>query len=152
MRRSARLSTAIAVLLSAIVITGCASTTHLSYVQRGPRAPLADGLLPVVILSVDGSTQFNRRIALTPGTRVFVLQAVSADRIGLTQPVLAAMRIEPCTEYWFVARPLNPVDTDWELVIEAKEPVSGCDPDDAWKKAGRQPAPIPPSSSDVPAR
>ena len=62
------------------------------------------------------------------------------------------MRVEPCTEYWLAARRLNAVDTDWELIVEDKESVPGCNADEEWKKAGGHPASRPPATIETPKK
>jgi len=45
------------------------------------------------------------------------------------------IKVEPCTSYYYGARRATPMDADWSLVLDRKEPVAGCNPEDELKKA-----------------
>ena len=130
---------AIAVLISVAALAGCASTAPLSYIEGVPWTKTDPTLYPVRVVSIDSHIEFegpSKAIMVSPGVRSLVLEAAPGESVRRHVQKPYAMRIEPCTHYYLAARKDSPIAGDWALVVDRKEPVSGCNPQEELKKAG----------------
>ena len=129
-------------LVAAIVVAaGCASTAPLSYVEGVPWTKTDLTLHPVRLVSIDGHIEFDRPhepVMVSPGVRTLVLEAAPSEGVQRHIQKTYALRIEPCTHYYLGARRDSPMQSDWTLVVDRKEPVAGCDPQEELKKAGER--------------
>ncbi len=129
-------------LVAAIVVAaGCASTAPLSYVEGVPWTKTDLTLHPVRVVSIDGHIEFSRpdaAVMVSPGVRTLVLEAAPSEGVQRHIQKTYALRIEPCTHYYLAARRESPMQSDWTLVVDRKEPVAGCNPQEELKKAGEQ--------------
>lgn len=126
-------------LVAVLVLAGCAAAP-LSFVEGVPQTRADTSLYPVRVVSVDGSMNFGgpeKRVQLAPGPRWLVLEAAQGQGARKVVQKAFAFKVEPCTHYFFAARRASPMDTDWSLVVERKEPVSGCNVEEELKKAGQ---------------
>jgi hypothetical protein len=122
-----------------LTLAGCSSTAPLSLVEGVPWTRTDSNLYPVRVVSVDRDIQFNRPdepIRLSPGPRWLVLEAAPGEGARRHVQKSFVLRVEPCTHYYLAARRTSPMQADWELVIDMKEPVAGCKPEEELKKAG----------------
>ena len=121
-------------LASSALLVGC-STAPLSYLENGPLTRTDPKLYPVRLISVDGdfSAQHSRPVSAGPHSIVVAPQPLPGTR-RLDERVFM-LRIEPCTRYYLAARRESPVIHEWELVVDAKEPVAGCDAEEERAKA-----------------
>jgi hypothetical protein len=117
-----------------ILLTACA-TAPLSFIDARPVEILQLDEYAVRIVSVDGEINFNKpNVQVHPGPRMLVLQADGFSvRTGLQQSFV--MRIEPCTRYHLIAKRATPIDKDWKVVVQRREPVAGCDAKEEMEKA-----------------
>ena len=125
-----------AVALLLLTVVGCASTAHLSFVHGDLQTRVHRDLYPVTILAVDGELSFDSPRAVAPGPRWLLLQAAPAQGAGVVPQKAIVLRVEPCTRYYLAAKRQSPMASDWEVVVERKEPVSGCNPESELKKPG----------------
>jgi len=104
----------------------------------------------VRVEAVDGIGSVLSPVYLEPGMHRVTIAAPPPS--GFREPVLKTytLNLAPCTRYYIAADRVNPLTSDWKLVIEEVESVAGCDPALEWKKAGlpEQP-PAPPGDSAV---
>ena len=122
-----------------VVAAGCASTAPLSFVEGVPWTKTDPTLHPVRVVGIDGHMEFNRPgepAMVSPGVRTLVLEAAPSEGVQRHIQKTYALRIEPCTHYYLAARRESPMQSDWALVVDRKEPVAGCDPQEELKKAG----------------
>ena len=114
-------------LMVAALTAACATPSEFSYLngQRWSRVEI--NTFDTRIVSVDGFTRSqNERLFVEPGIRRVVLEAAPVG--GFAWPVQRelVLDIEPCTQYWFEAKRVNPLAQDWEPRVNHREPVAGC--------------------------
>lgn len=120
------------------MFAGCASAP-LSFVRSSEPTGADPRLSGVRVVSVDGHIRFDRprdRIAVDPGLRSLVLEAAAASMTPKLVQKSYTLPVEPCTSYELAARRQHPGDADWTLVVTARDPVAGCDPEAERAKAG----------------
>ncbi len=133
--RFAPLLTALATLL----LAGCASAP-LSTIDGKPFSKIDHRLYPVEVIAIDGRGNFGRSpVQITPGPHTLTLASKSNQSARGMVEKTYAFKIEPCTSYHFAARRESPMQSDWELVVESKDPVVGCNAEEEYKKAGIKP-------------
>ena len=123
-------------LLTTVVVAtaGCASAP-LSLLVGEPKTKTELLLFPVKIVSVDGGIEFRNPVQVAPGPRWLVLEAGPSAGARTKVQKSFVLRVEPCTRYFLAARRASAVAAEWEVVIDAKEPVSGCDAEAEMRKA-----------------
>lgn len=107
----------------------------MSFLHGQPKTVTDVQLYPVRVVSVDGAMQFHSPVQVEPGPRLLVLEAAPSGSARRTEMQTFAMRVEPCTRYYLAARRTSPMAAGWQLVVDAKETVAGCDPEAELKKA-----------------
>ena len=122
---------------SSALLVSC-STAPLSYLENGPLTRSDPKLYPVRVISVDGdfSTQGSRPVSAGPHSIVVAPQPLPGTR--RVDERVYMLRIEPCTRYYLAAHRESPVIHEWKLVVDAKEPVAGCDAAEEQAKAREQ--------------
>lgn len=123
-----------------LLLAGCASAP-LSFVEGMPLTQADPSLYPVRVVSIDGSQQFSKPstpIQLFPGQRWLVLEAAPGKSARRVVQKSYALKVEPCTRYVFAARRASPMDSDWSLVVDRTEPVSGCNAEEELRKAAQE--------------
>lgn len=125
--------------LAGILLSGCASAP-LSTIDGQPFTKTDPHLYPLHVIAVDGHGNFDRSpVQIAPGPHSLTLAAKPGKTaLGMVEKTFA-FKIEPCTSYHFAARRESPMQSDWELVVESKDPVVGCNADEEYKKAGVKP-------------
>lgn len=122
-----------------VAAAGCASTAPLSFVEGVPWTKTDPTLHPLRVVGIDGHMEFDRPdtpAMVSPGVRTLVLEAAPSEGVQRHIQKTYALRIEPCTHYYLAARRDSPMQSDWTLVVDRKEPVAGCDAQEELKKAG----------------
>jgi hypothetical protein len=130
---------AMALLAFIVTLAGCASTAPLSFVEGVPWTRTDSTLYRVRVVSVDGHIEFNgddKPVMVSPGLRSLVLEAAPGSGARRHVQKTYPLAVEPCTHYYLAARRSSPMDAEWTLVIDRKEPVAGCDPKEELRKAG----------------
>jgi hypothetical protein len=129
----------------AAALVGC-QTAPLSFLDGQPQTRTDTSLYPLKVVSVDGSIQFHNPVQVAPGPRWLTLEAVpgAGARNGVQRSYV--FKVEPCTRYYLAAQRTSPMATDWSLIIESKESVTGCNPELELKNASAV-APAPAASS-----
>jgi hypothetical protein len=128
-----------ALLATFVVVAGCASTAPLSYLEGVPSTKTDPTLYPVRVVAIDGHMEFDRPnepAMVSPGLRQLVLEAAPSEGVHRHIQKSYSLAIQPCTHYFLAARRSSPMQADWDLVVDRKETVSGCDPQEELKKAG----------------
>ena len=126
-------------LASIVAVAGCASTAPLSFIEGVPLTKTDPTLHPLRLVAIDGHMEFNRPgepAMVSPGLRELVLEAAPSEGVHRHIQKGYSIAIEPCTHYYLAARRDSPMESDWALVVDRKEPVAGCDPNEELKKAG----------------
>lgn len=132
------LRTRLALVAAPCVLAAC-GTAPLSFLDGRPKTATDPLLYPVRVVSVDGSIQFSNPVQVEPGPRWLVLEAApSGSARGTTQQSFV-MRVEACTRYFLAAKRQSPMEATWQVVIDAKERVAGCDDEAEMRKAKPQP-------------
>lgn len=130
------------VLLAAVgLVAGCATSSPLSYLTgQQITERTAINRVPVQIESVDGHPASWGRAPIPPGVHRVVISAPPPP--GFRTPVekTYTLNIAPCTEYFLAADRRNRLMEDWNLVVEDRMPVGGCNPAEEWKKSDTGPA------------
>jgi hypothetical protein len=125
-----------AAILLAIGAGGCAIVpAPLSFLDGQPKTVTDPLLYPVRVVSVDGAIQFQNPVQLAPGPRWVVLEAAPAKSARGTTQQSFVLRVEPCMRYHVGAKRSSPMDAAWQVVIDHKEPVTGCDKETELKQA-----------------
>ncbi|HEY8047990.1 MAG TPA: hypothetical protein VIE63_02375 [Ramlibacter sp.] len=130
---------ALALVASIAALAGCASTAPLSFVEGVPWTKTDSTLFPVRVVSIDGHIEFSapgKAIMISPGLRSLVLEAAPDEGAGRHIQKTYALPVQPCTHYYLGAKRTSALVSDWTLVVDAKEPVAGCDPKEELRKAG----------------
>lgn len=122
--------------IAALLLAGCAAAP-LSMIDGHPFSRVDPHLYPLRVVAVDGQAYFgDKQVQVAPGPHMLVLAAKPGKgALGVVEKSWA-FKVEPCTSYHFAARRESPMQSDWTLVVESKEPVAGCNPEEEWKKAG----------------
>lgn len=123
-------------LLLSLGVAGCASAP-LSFVVGEPQTRTDPHLFPLRVVSVDRKIHFNapdQAVQIAPGPRSLVLEAVGGSSARGSAQRTYVLNIEPCTRYYLVAQRAGRMQFDWDLLVERKEPVAGCDPDEERSK------------------
>lgn len=120
----------------AVALAGCAAAP-LSQIDGHPFTRTDPHLYSVRIISVDGSINFgDKAVQVGPGPHTLMVAAAPGQTaLGFVEKIFA-FKVEPCTSYHFAARRESPMQSDWALVVESKDPVAGCNAEEEWKKAG----------------
>jgi hypothetical protein len=120
-------------LAAGALLAGC-STAPLSYLEAGPLTRTDPKLYPLRIISVDGdySRQHSRPVAPGPHSIIVAPPPLPGTRRIDERPFM--LRVEPCTRYYLAARRESPVIHEWQLVVDATEPVAGCDAEEERRK------------------
>ena len=130
-----RASTLLAAGLAAATLAGC-GTAPLSYLNdRQVYYKAVINRYPVRVVAIDGSYQTFKPVPISPGEHVLTIDAVPVAGFSVPVQKVYPMTIEPCTRYYIAAQRRSPVIQDWELVVEEKWPVAGCDPVKELEKA-----------------
>jgi hypothetical protein len=109
-------------------------TAPLSYLDGRPKTTTDPLLFPVRVVSVDGGINFQNPVQVAPGPRWVVLEAAASGSARGTTQQTFVMRVEPCTRYHLAAKRNSPAEATWQVVVDSKETVPGCDPAEEMKK------------------
>ena len=118
----------------ACIVSGCGSAP-LSFLDGRPPNLLPAIQYPVRIVSVDGGLEFRNPVQVAPGPRYLVIEAAPAHSARGTTQRSFVFPVAPCTRYYLAAVRNSPMDAGWDLVVQQKEAVAGCNADEELKKA-----------------
>jgi hypothetical protein len=118
---------------AAIVLSGCASSFHGSYLV-GQRYFMSNlDTQPVLILGVDNWDTTERRVLVEPGEHVIRVQAMPVP--GAPQETGALkLDVKPCFTYYIVAVRDTRIVASFTPRVDYAEPLGGCTPPPAAKK------------------
>jgi hypothetical protein len=123
--------------MAGATLAGCASAP-LSFIEGVPWTRTDRTLYPVRVVSIDGGIRFesaSHAINIEPGRHDLVLEAAPGSSARGSIQKHVPFDIAPCTRYFLGAHRDSPMDADWSLVVDRREPVSGCNVDEEMKKA-----------------
>ncbi len=122
-----------ALVAAAILLAGCASSFHDSYVVGDRWFRANADTYPTTILGIDGSDYLQRRILVSPGEHVIRVQGPRVGRMQGEERELKLL-IEPCYTYYIVAVKANALAMDFTPKVDYMEPLGGCTPPPGWDK------------------
>lgn len=128
-----------AFMLAALTALAGCSTAPLSFIEGTPVTRTDIDLSPVRVVSIDGELQLQsltQAVGIAPGRRWLVLEAAPTKTSARLVQRSFVFKVEPCTRYFLAARRSNPMASEWDLVIDQREPVAGCNAAEELKKAG----------------
>lgn len=126
--------------LGALLMAAC-GTAPRSLVEGQPYTRTDPRLYAVYIVSVDDVGYLRspgQAIRLAPGRRSLLLQAAPGSGAYVRVQKRVVLDVEPCTRYVLAARRDSPMASQWELVIDRKEPVAPCDPHEELQRAQQE--------------
>jgi hypothetical protein len=134
------------ILVASVIVAGLCScsTAPLSFIVDRNVVNRTDlHRVPVRLVAVDGESVAFARQPISPGQHQMTFDVAPAP--GFHSPVQKTypMAILPCSYYYVAADRSNRVSSDWQLVVEEVDPVSGCNPEEEMRKAGLSGAPHP---------
>ena len=116
----------------AVLLSGCASSFHGSYLVGDRYFKSSIDTQPVIILSVDGRDTTMRRVLVDPGERVIRVQAMPVPGAP-NETATFKLDVKPCFTYYIVAVRETRIAAEFTPRIDYAQPLGGCDPD-AGKK------------------
>ncbi|MCU0768059.1 MAG: hypothetical protein MUD07_01265 [Burkholderiaceae bacterium] len=118
---------AASVLGLAVLLSGCASSFHESYVVGDRYFKTNLDTQPVLILGIDDRDTVQRRVLVDPGMRVIRVQALPVP--GAPQETGSLkLDVKPCFTYYIVAVRDNRLTASFEPRVDYAEPLAGCTP------------------------
>jgi hypothetical protein len=120
--------------LASLALAAC-GTAPLSFLDGQPLDRVTLNRYGVRIVSVDGQINFRNPVQVAPGPHVLVVEARRGDGPDTRMQRTFALNVEPCTHYYLAADRESPLTSPFELVVQAKEKVAGCNPEEEVKKA-----------------
>lgn len=119
----------LAVSVIAVVAAACATTEPFSYLNGFRWSRVEINTFDALIVSVDGATRLqNEKLPVEPGIRTIVLAAPPAAGFHRREQRSLVLKVEPCMQYWFEAKRINPLSQDWEPRVNHSERIAGCGP------------------------
>ena len=124
----AKTSIAAALTGTAVLLAGCASSFHGSYLVGERWFKTSIDTQPVIILSVDGRDTTMRRVLVDPGLREIRVQAMPVP--GAPNETRSfALDVKPCFTYYIVAVRENRIAADFIPRVDYAQPLGGCTPE-----------------------
>lgn len=127
-------------LLSALLLSAC-GTAPLSVLENHPFHKTDFHREPLTIVAVNGEYSPERRRLVYPGLNTLILEARPVGGMRLPHQQTVAFEVEPCTRYYLAAERETSLSRDWKLVVDRKEEVAGCSPEEELAKAKREGVP-----------
>lgn len=125
-------------LLAACLLAGSAAWAAgpQSFLDGNPQTKAAN-LYKVRIISIDGESQQQNPVALTPGPHWVEVIGPNGDKMGTTvdKSQTVVLKIQPCTYYYLGAKKDSPLMREWKLVVDSEETLTSCDPAEETRKA-----------------
>jgi len=124
-KRLAVLSLAV---LASLAETGCATWGPTWSEISGARYNVTTlNRRPAFVQKIDGSSAFvTNPIKIDPGKHEIELSSPQPGWAGGGPLRTMTLNVEPCTRYYINAQFENPVQPDWQPVIDYTEPIAGC--------------------------
>jgi hypothetical protein len=115
---------------AALLLSGCASSFHGSYLVGERYFKTRIDTQPVIILGVDDRDTTQRRVLVDPGTRRVRVQAMPVPGAP-NQTATLTIDVKPCHTYYIVAVRETPITANFQPQVDFVQPLGGCtaDPD-----------------------
>ena len=120
-------TSALALLATAGLLSGCASSFHGSYLVGERYFKARIDTQPVIILGVDGRDTTQRRVLVDPGQREVRVQAMPVPGAPHETRILK-LDVQPCYTYYIVAQRENRIAADFTPIVDFAQPLGGCTP------------------------
>jgi hypothetical protein len=124
-------------LMCAALLAGC-GTAPLSVLENRPFHRTHLHREPLTIVSVNGQYSPERTRLVFPGMNTLVLEARPVGGMSIPKQQTVSFEVEPCTKYYLAAERENSLSQKWTLVVDRKESVAGCSPEEELAKAKRE--------------
>lgn len=124
---------AVCMAAGALLLAGCASSFHGSFLVGERYFKTNIDTFPVIILSVDGRDYLERRILVDPGMRQITVQAPPVPGAP-NETATFTVDVKPCFTYYIVAVRENPILAAFTPKVDFAEPLAGCTPPPATTK------------------
>jgi hypothetical protein len=125
---------ACAISASMLFLLSSCSTAPLSFLDGNPLTTVDPELYPVRIISIDGDFSAQNPRPVSPGPRWIVVTAAPLPGSRRAEEKSFMFKVEPCVRYHLAARRKSTLMAEWDLVVNAKESVAGCNADEELKK------------------
>ena len=89
----------------------------------------------VRVISVDGDFSLQNPRLIGPGLHTLVVTAAPGPGARDVGQQTFTFSVEPCTRYYLAAKRPSAMSANWDLVVEEKEILGGCDPEKELTKA-----------------
>jgi hypothetical protein len=123
----AKTSIAAALTGTAVLLSGCASSFHGSYLVGERWFKTSIDTQPVIILGVDGRDTTMKRVLVDPGLREIRVQAMPVP--GAPNETRSfTLEVKPCFTYYIVAVRENRIAADFIPRVDYAQPIGGCAP------------------------
>ncbi|WP_394779803.1 hypothetical protein [Undibacterium sp.] len=121
----------------AIVAVAACSTAPLSFLdgRLQPVSRMENNTYSVRVISIDGDYSLQNPRPVSPGLHTLVVSAAPGHGARNVDPQTFTFAVEPCTRYFLGAKRTSKVAAGWDLSVEDKEAVSGCDPEKELAKS-----------------
>lgn len=129
--------TAALIPMSVLLLAGC-GTAPMSVLENHPFHRTHMHREPVTIVSVNGDFALESSRRVYPGVNTLVVEARPVGGMRLPRQQSMAFNVEPCTRYYLAAERETSLSRDWKLVVDRKEEVAGCSPEEELAKAKRE--------------
>ncbi len=122
--------------MAALLLSAC-GTAPLSFLdgRLQPSSRLQFYTYSVRVISIDGDFSLQNPRAVGPGLHTLVVTAAPGRGARDVGQQAFAFNVEPCTRYYLAAKRSSPMSPNWDLAVEEKEPVGGCDPEKELAKS-----------------
>jgi hypothetical protein len=116
-----------AALLPLLAGTGCATYGPTWSEVSGERYNVTiQNRRPGYIQKIDGYSSYTYPIKLEPGKHEIELGANAPGWTGGPALHTMTLTLQPCMRYYLNAQFNNPVQPDWQPVVDYTEPIAGC--------------------------
>ncbi|MFZ6645535.1 hypothetical protein ACO0LO_07455 [Undibacterium sp. TJN25] len=120
----------LAIAVPAILAVAACGTAPLSYLdgRLQPVSRMENNTYSVRVISIDGDYSLQNPRPVGPGLHTLVVSAAPGRGARNVDPQTFTFAVEPCTRYFLGAKRSSKMAAGWDLSVEDKEAVSGCDP------------------------
>lgn len=109
-----------------VSLGGCASS-HGNLYSESRHYVAPPHVYSVRIVGIDGDGKFRHVAKVEPGRhQVTVISLGPNQRYGQTKPITLSLHVEPCHDYYIVARHAGPGSAEWAPEVETVEKRPDC--------------------------
>lgn len=122
--------------LATLLLSAC-GTAPLSFLEGRlqPSSRIQFNTYSVRVIAIDGEYSLQNPRVVGPGLHTLEVNAFPGKGARNIGPKTFTFNVEPCTRYYLAAKRASPMSADWDLAVENKESVGGCDPEKELAKS-----------------